>query len=152
MWIFAQKWGRQNMSLEKIYFALWMYTKAGEKEFLKSYIGLSSCHLTSTSRLVHQAGFNAACQLSPQVSEIGLNSKTVLKRPKNLGSTHMPVWAANGVRRCYHTQKTFMGSLIRYLFCQIFEIYNLSAVNVPKRCNMTFIYDKKKEIPTLKQK
>ena len=30
-WIFAQKWGRQNISLEKIYIALWMYTKAGEK-------------------------------------------------------------------------------------------------------------------------
>ena len=24
-----------------------MYTKAGEKEFLKSYIGLLSCHLTN---------------------------------------------------------------------------------------------------------
>ena len=59
-WIFAQKWGMQNMSLEKIYFALWMYTKAGEKEFLKSYIGLSSCHLTSTGRPVHSAGINGA--------------------------------------------------------------------------------------------
>ena len=27
-----------------------MYTKSGEKEFLKLYIGLSSCHLTTTGR------------------------------------------------------------------------------------------------------
>ena len=60
LWIFAQKWGRQNMFLEKIYFALWMYTKAGEKEFLKSYIRLSSCHLTSTGRPAHSAGINGA--------------------------------------------------------------------------------------------
>ena len=33
-----------------------MHTKSGEKEFLKSYIGLSSCHLTRTSRLAHSAG------------------------------------------------------------------------------------------------
>ena len=59
-WIFAQKWGRQNMSLEKIYFALWMYSKAGEKEFLKSYIGLSSCHLTSTGQPAHSAGLIGA--------------------------------------------------------------------------------------------
>ena len=58
-WIFAQKWGRQKMSLEKTYFALWMYTKAGEKEFFKSYIGLSSCHLTSTGQPAHSAGINS---------------------------------------------------------------------------------------------
>ena len=59
-WIFAQKWCKQNMFLEKIYFALWMYTKAGEKEYLKSYIGLSSCHLTSTGWPAHLAGINGA--------------------------------------------------------------------------------------------
>ena len=60
LWIFAQKWARQNMSLEKIYFALWMYTKAREKEFLKSYIGLSSCHLTCTGRPAHSSGISGA--------------------------------------------------------------------------------------------
>ena len=59
-WIFPQKWGRQNMSMKKIYFALWVYTKAGEKEFLKSYIGLLSCHLTSTGRPANLAGINGA--------------------------------------------------------------------------------------------
>ena len=49
-----------------------MLTKPGEKEFLKSYIGLSSCHLTSTGRPAHQAGFNGACQLSPQKDNVGI--------------------------------------------------------------------------------
>ena len=49
-----------------------MWTKPGEKEFLKSYIGLSSCHLTSTSRPAHQAGFIGACQLSPQKDNVGI--------------------------------------------------------------------------------
>ena len=35
-----------------------MYTKAGEKEFLKSCIGPPSCHLTSTGRAAHLAGIN----------------------------------------------------------------------------------------------
>ena len=59
-WILALKWHRENMSLEKIYFALWIHTKAGEKEFLKLYIGLSSCYLTSTGRPAHSAGINGA--------------------------------------------------------------------------------------------
>ena len=59
-WIFVKKWGRQNMSLEKMYFALWMYTKAEEKEFLKFYIGLSSCNLLCTARLAHLAGIYGA--------------------------------------------------------------------------------------------
>ena len=49
-----------------------MYTKAWEKEFLKSYIGLSSCHLTSTGRLACQAGFIGACQLGPQKDNAGI--------------------------------------------------------------------------------
>ena len=43
-----------------------MYTKAGEKEFLKSYIGLLSCHLTSTGRPAHLAGMNGVVLLGPQ--------------------------------------------------------------------------------------
>ena len=39
-WIMAQKWYGQNMSLEKINFALWIKTKLGKKEFLKLYIVL----------------------------------------------------------------------------------------------------------------
>ena len=35
-----------------------MDTKAGEKDFLKLYIGLSSCHLTSTGRLAHSFGLH----------------------------------------------------------------------------------------------
>ena len=43
-----------------------MYTKAGEKEFLKSYIGLSSCHITSTGQPAHSAGINGAVYLGLQ--------------------------------------------------------------------------------------
>ena len=39
--------------------------KIREKEFLKSYDGLLSCHLTCTGRPAHPAGFNGAVQLSP---------------------------------------------------------------------------------------
>ena len=49
-----------------------MLTKPGEKEFLKSYIGLSSCHLTSTGRPALQAGFIGACQLGPQKDNVGI--------------------------------------------------------------------------------
>ena len=54
------------MSLEKIYFALYMFIKAKEKNFLKRYICLSSCHLTSTGKPAHLAGMNGAVQLGPQ--------------------------------------------------------------------------------------
>ena len=53
-----------------------MYTKAREKEFLKSYIGLSSCNLTSTSHLAHQTGFDDACQLSLQKTMYYFKKKT----------------------------------------------------------------------------
>ena len=59
-WIFALKWYRLKMSLEKIYFALWIRRKLGKREFLKLYIGLLSCHLTSTGRPAHSAGINGA--------------------------------------------------------------------------------------------
>ena len=49
-----------------------MYTKAEGKEFLKSYIGLSSYHLTSTGRPAGQAGFDGACQLGPQKDNVGI--------------------------------------------------------------------------------
>ena len=37
-----------------------MYTKAEGKEFLKSYIGLPSCHLISTGQPAHSAVTNGA--------------------------------------------------------------------------------------------
>ena len=43
-----------------------MYTKAREKEFLKSYIGLLNCHLTSMGRPAHLAGINGAVKRGPQ--------------------------------------------------------------------------------------
>ena len=49
-----------------------MLTKPGEKEVLKSYIGLSSCHPTSTSQPAHQAQFIGACQLSHQKDNVGV--------------------------------------------------------------------------------
>ena len=47
-WILALKWHRQNMSLEKIYFAPWIRRKLGKKEFLKSHIVLLRAELNST--------------------------------------------------------------------------------------------------------
>ena len=55
---------------KNIYFTVWMYTKAGKKEFLKSYIGLWSFLLTSTGRPVHSAGINGAVQLGPQKDNV----------------------------------------------------------------------------------
>ena len=46
--ILALKWYRQNMSLEKIYFALWIRKKLGKKEFLKLYIVLLRAELNYT--------------------------------------------------------------------------------------------------------
>ena len=43
-WILAQKWYKRNMSLEKIYFALWMKRKLGKRNFWNctlSFWGLS---------------------------------------------------------------------------------------------------------------
>ena len=42
--------------------------KPGQKEFLKSYIGLASCHLTSTGRPARKT----ACQLGPQKDNVGI--------------------------------------------------------------------------------
>ena len=47
-----------------------MQTNPGEKEFLKSYIGLSSCPLTSTGQLACQARFIGTCQLGPQKDNV----------------------------------------------------------------------------------
>ena len=47
-----------------------MKTKSGEKEFLKSYIGLLSCHLTSNGPLANPAGSIGAVQLSPQKDNV----------------------------------------------------------------------------------
>ena len=47
-----------------------MQTKSGEKEFLKSYIVLLSCHLTCTGRPAHSAGLIGAVQLSPQKDNV----------------------------------------------------------------------------------
>ena len=49
LWILAQKWYRHYRSLEKIYFALWIKTKLGKKEFLKSYIVLLTAELNCTN-------------------------------------------------------------------------------------------------------
>ena len=43
-----------------------MQNKSGEKEFLKSYIVLSSCHLTCTGHLACQGEFNGTSQHCPQ--------------------------------------------------------------------------------------
>ena len=51
-----------------------MYTKPGEKEFLKLYIGPSTYHLTSTGWPAHQAGFIGACQLGPQKDNDGIQN------------------------------------------------------------------------------
>ena len=45
LWILTQKWYRQNVSLEKKYFALLIKTKLGKKEILKSYIVLLRAEL-----------------------------------------------------------------------------------------------------------
>ena len=55
-----------------------MLKKPGEKEFLKSYIGLSSCHLTSNGQPACQAGFIGACQLGPQKDNAGIFLPMVL--------------------------------------------------------------------------
>ena len=47
-WIFALKWYRPKMSLEKMYFALWIRRKLLKKEFLKSYIVLLRAELSCT--------------------------------------------------------------------------------------------------------
>ena len=47
-----------------------MYAKAREKEFLKLYIGLMSCHLTSTGQPAHLAGINVAVLLGPQKDNV----------------------------------------------------------------------------------
>ena len=47
-----------------------MQTKSGKTEFLKSHIGLSSRHLTSTGRPAHSAGVNDAVQLGPQKDNV----------------------------------------------------------------------------------
>ena len=49
-----------------------MSTNPGEKEFLKPYIGPSSCHPTSTGWPAHQAGFIGACQLGHQRANVGI--------------------------------------------------------------------------------
>ena len=41
------------------------------KRILKSYIGLSRCHLTSASPPAHPAGFNGAVHLSGQKDNVG---------------------------------------------------------------------------------
>ena len=46
------------------------FTKAGEKEFLKSYIGLLSCQLTSTGQPTHSAGKNGAAWRGPQKDNV----------------------------------------------------------------------------------
>ena len=48
-WILTLKWHRQNMSLEKIYFALWIRRKLEKKEFLKLYIVLLRAELNCTN-------------------------------------------------------------------------------------------------------
>ena len=40
---------------------------------MKSYIDLSSCHLTCTGQPAHQAGFIGACQLGPQNENVGIS-------------------------------------------------------------------------------
>ena len=57
-----------------------MHTKTGEKEFLKSYIGLSSCHLTSTGQTAHWAGINGAVYASP-MGRLGWHKWCSLARP-----------------------------------------------------------------------
>ena len=56
-WIMAQKWYGQNMSLEKINFALWIKTKLGKKEFLKLYIVLLKAGLNCTFMPAKRAGW-----------------------------------------------------------------------------------------------
>ena len=50
-----------------------MLTKPGKKEFLKLYIGLLSCHLTSPGWLARLTGFIGACQLGPQKDNVGIH-------------------------------------------------------------------------------
>ena len=60
-WILALKWCKQNMSLEKIYFALWKLRKLEKKEFLKSCIVLLRAELNCTNYASRMGRLAGAC-------------------------------------------------------------------------------------------
>ena len=59
----------KHFSGKNIFCSVNVYKSRG-KRILKSYIGLSSCHLTSTGRQAHSSGINGAVQLSPQKDNV----------------------------------------------------------------------------------
>ena len=70
LWILALKWYRQNMSLEKIYFALWISRKLWKKEFLKSYIVLLRAELNCTIYASRMGWAGVASYVASQKSNV----------------------------------------------------------------------------------
>ena len=84
---------RKNMFPEKTFFALWMFTKWGNKDFWNLIIGLSSHYVTSTGSPALQAGFDGPCQLGLRTTMYDFQ-KFVL--PKNI---FLPgIYFATGIR------------------------------------------------------